>query len=84
MPEITTKHLTELKETLEKYFDSSNAGGFINIFYKWVVDNWDSGKFYETEIIDSGYEVSQHPLSTDKMRNMQPILILLTATVEIR
>lgn len=64
MTEITPDHLVKLLEELENYTSPSNMFGFRKEFKAWVADSWITALFYDTDIVDSGFDVSQYPLRT--------------------
>lgn len=66
MPTVTPEHLKELQAQLKHYVDPENRDGFFRVFVIWVVKTWQSAKFYDTEIVDQGFDCSIYPVKTDQ------------------
>ena len=48
------------------FVDPKNTEGFYRHFVFWVYNTWSTAAFFETDIIDVGYDCSTHPSSTGK------------------
>lgn len=62
--EVNAAHLTALLAELGLFVDPCNPQGFVRHFYIWVVKRWGEQAFYDTQIVDTGYDVSTQPHST--------------------
>lgn len=64
------KYLTEILKKVEQdlaYFVSpENKDGFIKKFASWVYGEWSKSDFYETDIVDLGYDCSSYPEKTNQ------------------
>ena len=65
MTTLTVVHLKELHKQLTHYVDPRNKKGFYRKFCFWVVQQWNSRDYYESEIRDSGYDYSTIPKRTN-------------------
>lgn len=64
MTEITPEHLVKLTEELENYISPNNMFGFKKEFKAWVTELWSTALFYDTDVVDSGFDVSLYPTRT--------------------
>ncbi len=58
MTTINKENLEKLIEQLEIFVDPNNKDGFFSHFCMWVLKTWRDSSFFETEVVDSGYDVS--------------------------
>lgn len=56
-----------LLSEMKRYVDPNNKDGFAKAYFSWIVENWSKCEFFDTEIIDSGYDVSFMPVRTGKL-----------------
>lgn len=59
--------LKQVTEDLEQFFSVENKNGFMKDFASWVYKQWSENHYYETEVVDAGYDVSEIPKLTEFM-----------------
>jgi len=62
--QLLCKQLTEIKKDIDQYCAFDNKNGFYRKFVFWVIKTWGKAYYYETKVINSGYDVSCYPKST--------------------
>ena len=69
--------ITTLKDELLEIYDFlydltniNNKKGIYRNFIEWVIENWSTNEFYDTEEVDAGYDCSYHPRRTgERLKN---------------
>ena len=58
--------LKKVEQDLAYFVSPENKDGFIKEFASWVYGEWSKGDFYETDIVDLGYDCSSYPERTNQ------------------
>lgn len=61
------KGLKQIEKDLAEYVSPNNEQGFIKKFAFWVYSQWSQNPFYDTDIVDVGFDCSSHPEKTDEL-----------------
>ncbi|MDM1287212.1 MULTISPECIES: hypothetical protein [Acinetobacter] len=61
-----TESLKKVEQDLAYFVSPENKDGFIKEFASWVYGEWSKNDFYETDIVDLGYDCSSHPEKTNQ------------------
>ncbi|MEB6565785.1 hypothetical protein MXL26_10580 [Acinetobacter towneri] len=58
--------LKKVEQDLAYFVSPENKDGFIKEFASWVYGEWSKNDFYETDIVDLGYDCSSYPEKTNQ------------------
>ena len=61
-----TESLKKVEQDLAYFVSPENKDGFIKEFASWVYGEWSKNDFYETDIVDLGYDCSSYPEKTNQ------------------
>ncbi|WP_168419382.1 hypothetical protein [Acinetobacter towneri] len=61
-----TESLKKVEQDLAYFICPKNKNGFVKEFASWVCNEWSKNEFYETDILDLGYDCSSHPKKTNQ------------------
>ncbi len=59
------KILEAVRNDLHDFSAPENGQGFLPIFYEWVIKEWRNRPYYQTELVNFGYDLSNYPQRTD-------------------
>ncbi|NLN57404.1 MAG: hypothetical protein GX151_05520 [Gammaproteobacteria bacterium] len=58
--------LKKVEQDLAYFICPKNKNGFVKEFASWVCNEWSKNEFYETDIVDLGYDCSSYPEKTNQ------------------